>query len=386
MVIHAASHAAELRDVGFTVVAAEISPMLLSAARIEACSALDSMLAQIDAVPDPKAYSPRSAGAFSFREIVHRAPQRYDFRISDDGCFSKVCDEATTCATSILIALHDLPLHPHDHDLRTSWVRRVLPFQPRAIMSGIVTSLPGASVQNFHADGSPMHFALAARVPRHRLVQVFFPLVDIPKDSIGTQFWAGSHLSRREREFWRWKGVSSLLEADASAMASMSSPACPAGSIIIFDYTASSIEGLVTMDNLRGLSGTRCCPRDWRATGRATGASRACGTRRPFEGAGLRPRATLQRRWGRGNFSEKGWYGKNTVCVSRGSGWSVPCVSIQLTLSQRARRRKEHGDSKRPCSLFALPCSCFYCTFFSFFIVLEGACVVLSLHHLTCSC
>lgn len=113
---------------------------------------------------------------------------------------------------------------------------RALPRQPRAIMSGIVTSLPGASVQNFHADASPMHFALAARVPRYRLFQVFFPLVDIPKDSIGTQFWAGSHLSRREREFWRWQGVSSLLEADASAKASMSSPACPVGSIIIFDY------------------------------------------------------------------------------------------------------------------------------------------------------
>ena len=236
LTFHASSHAVELRDVGFTVVAAEISPMLLSAARIEACSALDSMLAQIDAVPDPKANSPRSAGAFSFREIVHRAPQRYDFRISQDGRFSKVCDEATTCAKRIVYALHDLPLHPHDHDVRTSWVRRALPRQPRAIMSGIVTSLPGASVQNFHADASPMHFALAAHVPRYRLFQVFFPLVDIPKDSIGTQFWAGSHLSRREREFWRWQGVSSLLEADASAKASMSSPACPVGSIIIFDY------------------------------------------------------------------------------------------------------------------------------------------------------
>ena len=65
LTFHASSHAVELRDVGFTVVAAEISPMLLSAARIEACSALDSMLAQIDAVPDPKADSPetcRSAG------------------------------------------------------------------------------------------------------------------------------------------------------------------------------------------------------------------------------------------------------------------------------------------------------------------------------------
>lgn len=229
-------YAAELRDVGFTVVPTELSSMLVSSARSEACDVLDGLLMQIDASsPSPRMESKKSAEAFSFREIVHRAPGRYDFHNSR-AHFSRVCDQAVGCAKEIVNALHDLPLHPDDRDARTSWARRVLPRRPRVITRGTVTSLPGAVAQNFHADGSPMHFALAAKLPRFRLFQVFFPLVDIEQDSIGTQFWPGSHLSRREREYWRWQGVSGLLESDHEAMGSMLAPACPAGSIIIFDY------------------------------------------------------------------------------------------------------------------------------------------------------
>ena len=243
-------HATELRDVGFTVVHAKIDLSLVQSARIEAQSALEELLVQIDASLGPPPETKYSDAAFSFREIVHRAKRRYDFP-NDRLCFSKVCEQAIDIAITVITALHDLPLQPEDCDLRTSWARRALPCTPRCIMKGTVVSLPGATAQNFHADGSPMHFALAAKAPRFRLFQVFFPLVDIEKDGIGTQFWPCSHLSQREREFWWWKGNNDMLKADRKAMASMSAPAMPAGSIIIFDYR------LVH----RGLPNTGACAR-----------------------------------------------------------------------------------------------------------------------------
>ena len=48
-------------------------------------------------------------------------------------------------------------------------------------VAGAVVSLPGARAQNFHADGSALHFSLAPRHPRCRLYQIFFPLRNITR-------------------------------------------------------------------------------------------------------------------------------------------------------------------------------------------------------------
>jgi ectoine hydroxylase-related dioxygenase (phytanoyl-CoA dioxygenase family) len=63
-----------------------------------------------------------------------------------------------------------------------------------------------------------------------RQFQVFFPLRDIAEDADGTQFWPGSHLSKREHEFWETLQDSSTSTAGAVA------PACRAGDCLIFDY------------------------------------------------------------------------------------------------------------------------------------------------------
>jgi len=104
------------------------------------------------------------------------------------------------------------------------------------LMAGAVVSLPGAEAQNFHADGSPLHFALASKLSRHRLFQVFFPLQDIAEDADGTQLWPCSHLAKREREFWEARGESGRVEDDPEAMEAMRAPACSVGDVLVFDY------------------------------------------------------------------------------------------------------------------------------------------------------
>ena len=224
---HMRDHALDLRNVGFTVVPGTLDPALVRLARGECLAAMGGMLRQIDA------RSERSTEAFSFREIIHRAPKRYDIHEQAGGrYFSALCTQATAAAKQVVEHLHRLPLHPDDYDSRFSWTRRWSGAASIILNGGAVVSLPGAPAQSFHADGSPMHFALASKLPRHRLFQVFFPLQDIESDSDGTQFWPGSHLSHRQREHSDWRG----LTQDAETMATMLAPAVSAGGIVVFDY------------------------------------------------------------------------------------------------------------------------------------------------------
>ena len=72
---------------------------------------------------------------------------------------------------------------------------------------------------------------------RHRLFNMFCPLVDLQKDGDGTMFWPGSHLARtRAAAYHAAIGRSARLDADPLAMAEMVVPACPAGGIILFDF------------------------------------------------------------------------------------------------------------------------------------------------------
>jgi hypothetical protein len=228
-------HATDLRDAGFTVLPNALDLALVRSARGECVEALGAMLRQIDASDGE-----RSDDAFSFREIIHRAPKRYDLHEQAGGRhFHALCKQATSQAQQVVAALHRLPLQPDDHDPRFAWTRRLLPRRPRVILDGgAVVSLPGAPAQHFHADCSPMHSALASKLPCHRLYQVFFPLQPIESDTCGTQFWPGSHLSRRRREAPEWDahGSRRRLVHDADAMAAMSAPAVPEGGLIIFDY------------------------------------------------------------------------------------------------------------------------------------------------------
>lgn len=101
---------------------------------------------------------------FSFAEICHRSPRRYDLHLGNGlstSAFSTLVNELVmpvliSCATT-----------PADGAVRI-------------LRDGLVTSLPGASAQPFHADGR-----------EQGLFNAFLPLV--PINGQGTEFWLSSH-------------------------------------------------------------------------------------------------------------------------------------------------------------------------------------------------
>ena len=65
---------------------------------------------------------------------------------------------------------------------------------------------------------------------RHRLFNVFVPLVDLEEDGDGTMLWPGSHLERTRYDAYHAATQrSERLEDDAIAMGQMEVPRCPAG-------------------------------------------------------------------------------------------------------------------------------------------------------------
>lgn len=190
-------HAARLRDRGWTVVDAGLDPGLVASARHE-CSA--DLARNLDGVAD-LGVDPIEQ-KYLFTEIATRHRLRWDFRPDAAGSFDELVETAVGVASPIIEALHlSLPPNPSD-----AWffpisrhMRYFVTPSPSVAMTGAIISRPGAKAQRFHADAPDGHFGLAQLCPRHRLFNVFVPLVDIEEGVDGTMLWPGSHL-----ESTRW--------------------------------------------------------------------------------------------------------------------------------------------------------------------------------------
>ena len=96
---------------------------------------------------------------FSFSEIVHRSPKRYD------------CSLPTGGTSPFSLRVNELVKAVLAAKGKTS---------PAVVRDGIVTSFPGASAQPMHADGE-----------EDGVFNAFVPLVDVSTQ--GTEFWLGTH-------------------------------------------------------------------------------------------------------------------------------------------------------------------------------------------------
>lgn len=227
------AHALELRNRGFTVV----PDAGLSAAQIEkaraACSAeLAKCLHAVEAVGLHPAED-----AYAFSEIARRHRLRWCLRPSKPSAWTSLLDDAVRAASPILDACAQLPPHPDDATPLAGLTRHLLPSRPVVEEVGAILSRPGAKAQTFHADAGASHIRAARHLPRHRLYNVFVPLVHIDADADGTQLWPGSHLdATRGAAYYDALERSGRLEEDALAMSQMEAPAVPAGGLLLFDF------------------------------------------------------------------------------------------------------------------------------------------------------
>ena len=231
-----ARHALELRDRGYTVIAdAGLDPTLVADAKVACAAALSRSLDMIDAIGlDPMEDS------YAFAEIDKRHRLRWSLQATRQSAWTRLTAAAIPTAAAVIEHVHtSLPPHPDDAGPPLmDWTRHLLPAQPTqrsvgAGQIGAIISKPGAKAQKFHADAGDAHLSLAKLCPRHRMYNVFVPLVDLDDD--GTMMWPGSHLHRTRADAWyEAVGRSGSLEDDARAMAEMEVPACPAGGVILF--------------------------------------------------------------------------------------------------------------------------------------------------------
>lgn len=182
---------------------------LLAQLRQRSTARLNELLAQIN-----------SAGAdpieqwYIFSEIAHRHRNRWDLAFaSDDDVWTQAMDDLTSVARLVLERLH--PPQQGAPELQT-------------LTSRILTSRPGATAQRWHCDCDEDHLRLAPTDCHHRMYNVFMPLVDVEKNSDGTQFWIGSH--NAPLSFFNHPHPKS------PPLDSVLAPACPAGGVIIADY------------------------------------------------------------------------------------------------------------------------------------------------------
>ena len=232
------SHAVELRDRGFTVIRnAGIDQTLVTDARWSCAtefSRLTEMVEQLGLDPIEDNYA--------FNEIDKRHRLRWNLQTeSDTSAWARLIAAAVPTAASVIKHIHQsLPPNPNDDD-EMAWARQLVPSHPEqasygAGKVGAILSRPGAQAQKFHADAGDLHLSLARRCTRHRLYNMFVPMVDLAEDGDGTMMWPGSHLHRtRANAYHEAIGRSGRLEDDEQAMAEMEVPGCPAGGIILFD-------------------------------------------------------------------------------------------------------------------------------------------------------
>ena len=137
-----------------------------------------------------------------------------------DAAVDKLIDAAVERAMPVLRELDALPLHPDERRLPPA---RRLPLRPRVLMTGAIVSKRGATAQRFILDAQRSHFFWST-LPRHRLFNLFVPLVDVEQDGFGTQFWPGSHRAPRPPRATGRRSSARSIEDDEEAMAAMEHP------------------------------------------------------------------------------------------------------------------------------------------------------------------
>ena len=230
-------HAMELRNQGFTVIqsAGLHAGSLIPNARVS-CSqefaGLQNSVANVGLDPIEDKYA--------FAEIATRHRLRWGFQPLEPSAWTQLLDEAVVAATPVIEELHRLPPHPDDMarplPQLTSWLRHLFPSTPSVVHVDAIVSTLGAKAQNFHPDAGDTHIKNARLNPRHRLFNVFCPLVDLAEDGDGTQFWPGSHHRPALERYAAAIERSGRLEDDQTLMAEMVTPECPAGGILLFDF------------------------------------------------------------------------------------------------------------------------------------------------------
>jgi hypothetical protein len=146
---------------------------------------------------------------FAFAEVCHRAPRRYDVHLGAGSSQSEFSMLMNSLVSPVLALCSETP-------------------ETRILRDGLVTSLPGASAQPFHADGRD-----------GRLFNAFLPLVAVR--SQGTEFWLGSHkdplAAGRLTQPGSGAYVGETILEDADVAARICAPALSrAEGIILFDY------------------------------------------------------------------------------------------------------------------------------------------------------
>ena len=181
-------HAVELRNRGYTVIRDAGLASLIDKAR-KACA--DEFASLQDAVSQ---LGIDRDDLYAFAEIETRHRLRTCFRPSSPSAWTELVDTAVGASTPIIELLQTLPPHPDDSVAGDNLVRQLVPTRPTIDQVDVLLSQPGCKAQKFHADAGVTHLQWARMCSRHRLFNVFVPLVDIEKDSDGTQLWPGSHL------------------------------------------------------------------------------------------------------------------------------------------------------------------------------------------------
>lgn len=218
------THAAQLRERGFTVVQTPLIPAsLIHIASDEISSTLSGLHTQVEAA----GFHPINQ-QYLFREVCYRQFCRWDLRKPSDGVAAWGELISSAVAAAALPIVQELQ-GEHFRGIETS-------------TSGAVVSWPGAPCQSPHADAELEHYGHAAADLGFRSFNCFVPLVDIPAGIAGdgTQFWPGSHDSA-EKAMVAWEratadGWEEILEDPSRVHLSEAvAPACPAGGMIMFD-------------------------------------------------------------------------------------------------------------------------------------------------------
>lgn len=185
----------QLQSRGFAILPGRVPQKVVVDAKNACIERLEGLLTKVSAVGcDPLEQQ------YSFASICHRQKLRWDFRcLESNRQWQRLCEEALLLITPTIAP-----------DASS---------QVRLVMSGCVTSRPGAVAQTFHADGNA-----------DGLFTCFVPLVDVAADADGTQFWPGSHLNAHAPT------LAPTLDCDDARLEEMESPAVPAGGLLVFDY------------------------------------------------------------------------------------------------------------------------------------------------------
>jgi hypothetical protein len=217
----AATHAAALRDRGFTVLAEPIlEASLISKAAVEVTATLDGLLNEVSHA----GFNSRDQ-QYLFHEVCYRQRGRWDVRKpprTEAPAWAEVCKTAR--AAAVVPILEELQ-GPKFGELAT-------------LMSGAIVSR-AAPAQRPHADADLQQFEIGDGDDTYRTFSCFIPLVDLHgSGGDGTQFWPGSHVNAAAAEA-AWEratadGWEELLQHSPGGVGA-EAPACRAGGVVLYD-------------------------------------------------------------------------------------------------------------------------------------------------------